>query len=106
MDVNNGFFEVRQNNLVCCEATRSGSKRCEACRVVKGGGRCGAIPPQSLMDLSIQSMRYPQKILIQRFSLLNPGIRQFIWEYAVVLERVLFRIVEAGLTVSGRRWKF
>ncbi|CAH7670609.1 hypothetical protein PPACK8108_LOCUS5340, partial [Phakopsora pachyrhizi] len=46
MDVNNGFFEVRQyakpcafctrNNLVCCEATRSGSKKCEACQVVKG----------------------------------------------------------------------
>ncbi|CAH7688785.1 hypothetical protein PPACK8108_LOCUS23803, partial [Phakopsora pachyrhizi] len=46
MDVNNGFFEVRQyakpcafctrNNLFCCEATRSGSKKCEACRVVKG----------------------------------------------------------------------
>ncbi|CAH7684738.1 hypothetical protein PPACK8108_LOCUS19156 [Phakopsora pachyrhizi] len=46
MDVNNGFFEVHQyakpcafctrNNLVCCEATRSGSKKCEACRVVKG----------------------------------------------------------------------
>ncbi|CAH7684952.1 hypothetical protein PPACK8108_LOCUS19404 [Phakopsora pachyrhizi] len=43
-DINNGFFEVRQyakpcafctrNNLVCCEATRSGSKKCEACRVV------------------------------------------------------------------------
>ncbi|KAI8453608.1 hypothetical protein BY996DRAFT_6592561 [Phakopsora pachyrhizi] len=46
MDVNNGFFEVRQyarpcafctrNNLVCCEATRPGSKKCEACWVVKG----------------------------------------------------------------------
>ncbi|CAH7671521.1 hypothetical protein PPACK8108_LOCUS6301 [Phakopsora pachyrhizi] len=46
MDVNNGFFEVRQyarpcafctrNNLVCCEATRPGSKKCEACQVVKG----------------------------------------------------------------------
>ncbi|KAI8447732.1 hypothetical protein BY996DRAFT_6604814 [Phakopsora pachyrhizi] len=46
MDVNNGLFEVRQyakpcafctrNHLVCCEATRSGSKKCEACRVVKG----------------------------------------------------------------------
>ncbi|CAH7690220.1 hypothetical protein PPACK8108_LOCUS25503 [Phakopsora pachyrhizi] len=46
MDVNNGFFEVRQyakpcafctrNHLVCCEATRPGSKKCEACRVVKG----------------------------------------------------------------------
>ncbi|KAK4701125.1 hypothetical protein P7C70_g5112, partial [Phenoliferia sp. Uapishka_3] len=31
----------------------------------------------------------------------NPGIRRFIWEYAVTLERVLFRIEEAGLTISG-----
>ncbi|KAK4699429.1 hypothetical protein P7C70_g6832, partial [Phenoliferia sp. Uapishka_3] len=31
----------------------------------------------------------------------NPEIRRFIWEYAVALERVLFRFEEAGLTVSG-----
>ena len=34
----------------------------------------------------------------------NPGIRRFIWEYAVTLERVLFRIEEAGLTVSGKKF--
>ena len=33
----------------------------------------------------------------------NEGIRWFIWEYAVVLERILFRIEEAGLTVSGKK---
>ncbi|KAK4701455.1 hypothetical protein P7C70_g4776, partial [Phenoliferia sp. Uapishka_3] len=31
----------------------------------------------------------------------NPGIRRFVWEYAITLERVLFRFEEAGLTVSG-----
>ncbi|KAK4690475.1 hypothetical protein P7C70_g9569, partial [Phenoliferia sp. Uapishka_3] len=31
----------------------------------------------------------------------NPNIRRFVWEYAVILERVLFRFEEAGLTVSG-----
>ncbi|KAK4700761.1 hypothetical protein P7C70_g5481, partial [Phenoliferia sp. Uapishka_3] len=31
----------------------------------------------------------------------NPSIRRFIWEYAVTLERILFRIEEAGLTISG-----
>ncbi|MBW0577794.1 hypothetical protein O181_117509 [Austropuccinia psidii MF-1] len=31
----------------------------------------------------------------------NNLIRRFIWEYAVTLERILFRIEEAGLTISG-----
>jgi hypothetical protein len=31
----------------------------------------------------------------------NSGIRRFIWEHAVNLERILFRLEEAGLTVSG-----
>ncbi|KAK4698933.1 hypothetical protein P7C70_g7335, partial [Phenoliferia sp. Uapishka_3] len=31
----------------------------------------------------------------------NPKIRRFIWEYAVTLERILFRFEEAGLTGSG-----
>ncbi|KAK4690757.1 hypothetical protein P7C70_g9496, partial [Phenoliferia sp. Uapishka_3] len=31
----------------------------------------------------------------------NPEIRRFVWEYAITLERVLFRFEEAGLTVSG-----
>ncbi|CAH7668074.1 hypothetical protein PPACK8108_LOCUS2545 [Phakopsora pachyrhizi] len=54
MDVNNGFFEVCQyakpcafcisNHLVCCEATRPGSKKCEACRVVKGGQKVWCNP--------------------------------------------------------------
>ncbi|RYE25652.1 MAG: hypothetical protein EOP45_04585, partial [Sphingobacteriaceae bacterium] len=34
----------------------------------------------------------------------NNGIRKFIWEYAIVLERILFRIEEAGLTVSGKKF--
>ncbi|POW14162.1 hypothetical protein PSTT_03227 [Puccinia striiformis] len=34
----------------------------------------------------------------------NPGIRRFIWEYAITLERILFRIEEAGLTVSGKKF--
>jgi hypothetical protein len=34
----------------------------------------------------------------------NPGIRRFIWEYAVALERVLYRIEFAGLTVSGKKF--
>ncbi|PLW40210.1 hypothetical protein PCANC_17965 [Puccinia coronata f. sp. avenae] len=34
----------------------------------------------------------------------NPGIRKFIWEYAVTLERILFRIEEAGLTISGKKF--
>ena len=34
----------------------------------------------------------------------NSGIRKFIWEYAVTLERVLFRIEESGLTVSGKKF--
>jgi hypothetical protein len=34
----------------------------------------------------------------------NPGIRMFIWEYAVTLERILFRIEEAGLTISGKKF--
>jgi hypothetical protein len=34
----------------------------------------------------------------------NPGIRRFIWEYAVTLERILFMIKEAGLTISGKKF--
>ena len=34
----------------------------------------------------------------------NPGIRRFIWEYAIILERVLFRIEESGLTVSAKKF--
>ena len=34
----------------------------------------------------------------------NPGIRRFIWEYAITLERILFRIEEAGLTISGKKF--
>ena len=34
----------------------------------------------------------------------NPGIRRFIWEYAITLERILFRIEEAGLTISGEKF--
>ena len=33
----------------------------------------------------------------------NKGIRSFIWEYAITLERVLLRIEEVGLTVSGKK---
>ena len=43
--------------------------------------------------------RYNDEVLEE-----NPGIRRFIWEYAVTLERVLFRIEEAGLTVSGKKF--
>jgi hypothetical protein len=32
----------------------------------------------------------------------NPKIRKFIYEYAITLERILFRIEEAGLTISGK----
>jgi hypothetical protein len=31
----------------------------------------------------------------------NPGMRRFVWEYAITLEQILFRIEEAGLTISG-----
>jgi hypothetical protein len=34
----------------------------------------------------------------------NSGIRCFIWEYAQTLERVLFRIEEAGLTILGKKF--
>ncbi|MBW0557258.1 hypothetical protein O181_096973 [Austropuccinia psidii MF-1] len=34
----------------------------------------------------------------------NPSIRRFIWEYAITLERILFRIEEAGLTISGSKF--
>ena len=34
----------------------------------------------------------------------NPNIRRFIWEYAITLERILFRIEEAGLTISGKKF--
>ncbi|MBW0587954.1 hypothetical protein O181_127669 [Austropuccinia psidii MF-1] len=34
----------------------------------------------------------------------NPLIRRFVWEYAVTLERILFRIEEAGLTISGSKF--
>ncbi|MBW0561781.1 hypothetical protein O181_101496 [Austropuccinia psidii MF-1] len=36
----------------------------------------------------------------------NPSIRRFIWEYEITLERVLFRIEEAGLTISGSKLEF
>lgn len=32
----------------------------------------------------------------------NPQIRRFIWEYATNLERILSRIEEAGLAISGK----
>ncbi|KAG0140268.1 hypothetical protein CROQUDRAFT_34475, partial [Cronartium quercuum f. sp. fusiforme G11] len=31
-------------------------------------------------------------------------IRRFVWEYAITLERILFRIEEAGLTVSAKKF--
>ncbi|MBW0560921.1 hypothetical protein O181_100636 [Austropuccinia psidii MF-1] len=34
----------------------------------------------------------------------NPLIRIFVWEYAVTLERLLFSIEEAGLTISGSKF--
>jgi hypothetical protein len=34
----------------------------------------------------------------------NKEIRKFVWEYAVTLERILFRIEEAGLTISGEKF--
>ncbi|KAI7949114.1 hypothetical protein MJO28_007935 [Puccinia striiformis f. sp. tritici] len=34
----------------------------------------------------------------------NKNIQRFIWEYAVTLERILFRIEEAGLTISGEKF--
>ncbi|MBW0546178.1 hypothetical protein O181_085893 [Austropuccinia psidii MF-1] len=34
----------------------------------------------------------------------NPLIRRFVWEYAVTLERILCRIEEAGLTISGSKF--
>ena len=43
--------------------------------------------------------RYNNEVLAD-----NPGIRRFIWEYAVTLERTLFRIEESGLTVSAKKF--
>ena len=40
---------------------------------------------------------YKQETLKQ-----SPGIRRFTWEYAIILERILFRTEEAGLTISGK----
>ncbi|MBW0589318.1 hypothetical protein O181_129033 [Austropuccinia psidii MF-1] len=34
----------------------------------------------------------------------KPSIRRLIWEYVITLERVLFRIEEAGLTISGSKF--
>ncbi|MBW0502670.1 hypothetical protein O181_042385 [Austropuccinia psidii MF-1] len=34
----------------------------------------------------------------------NQLIRRFVWEYAVALERISFRIEEAGLTISGSKY--
>ncbi|MBW0562754.1 hypothetical protein O181_102469, partial [Austropuccinia psidii MF-1] len=34
----------------------------------------------------------------------NQLIRRFVWEYAVTLERILFRMEEAALTISGARF--
>ncbi|MBW0534868.1 hypothetical protein O181_074583 [Austropuccinia psidii MF-1] len=34
----------------------------------------------------------------------NPFIRRFVWEYEVKLERILFRIEEAGLKISGSKF--
>ncbi|MBW0528361.1 hypothetical protein O181_068076 [Austropuccinia psidii MF-1] len=36
----------------------------------------------------------------------NALIRRFVWEYAVTLERILFSIEEAGLTISGSIFAF
>ncbi|MBW0541952.1 hypothetical protein O181_081667 [Austropuccinia psidii MF-1] len=36
----------------------------------------------------------------------NPSIRRFLWEYAITLERILFRIEEAGLTISGSNFSY
>ena len=33
----------------------------------------------------------------------NPQIRRWVWEHAVTLERILFRLEEAGLTASGTK---
>ncbi|MBW0474289.1 hypothetical protein O181_014004 [Austropuccinia psidii MF-1] len=35
-----------------------------------------------------------------------PSIRIFIWESAITLERVLFRIEEEGLTISGSKFAY
>ncbi|MBW0488960.1 hypothetical protein O181_028675 [Austropuccinia psidii MF-1] len=36
----------------------------------------------------------------------NPLISGFVWEYVVTLEKILFRIEEAGLTISGSKFSF
>ncbi|MBW0522376.1 hypothetical protein O181_062091 [Austropuccinia psidii MF-1] len=36
----------------------------------------------------------------------NPLIRRFFWEYAVALERIIFRIEEEGHTISGSKFAF
>ncbi|MBW0499088.1 hypothetical protein O181_038803 [Austropuccinia psidii MF-1] len=36
----------------------------------------------------------------------NPSIRRFIWEYSITLERILFMIEEAGLTISESKFSF
>ena len=36
----------------------------------------------------------------------NPNICILIWEYAITLERILFRIEEAWLTISGEKFAF
>jgi hypothetical protein len=34
----------------------------------------------------------------------NQNIQRFVWEYAITLERILFQIKEAGLTISGEKF--
>ncbi|MBW0462056.1 hypothetical protein O181_001771 [Austropuccinia psidii MF-1] len=48
-----------------------------------------------------QRSLYNQETLSEK-----PLIRRFIWEYAINLERILFRIEEAGLTISGSEFSF
>ncbi|MBW0473401.1 hypothetical protein O181_013116 [Austropuccinia psidii MF-1] len=51
-----------------------------------------------------QGIKGPRSLYNQEKLPENPSIRIFIWESAITLERVLFRIEEAGLTISGSKF--
>ncbi|MBW0467866.1 hypothetical protein O181_007581 [Austropuccinia psidii MF-1] len=62
------------------------------------------IPESVGIFIEVEGIKAPRSLFSQEALKQNPSIRRFIWEYAITLERVLFRIEEEGLDISGSKF--
>ncbi|MBW0535274.1 hypothetical protein O181_074989 [Austropuccinia psidii MF-1] len=63
----------------------------------------GELPENVGILIDYGGMKGPRSTYYNEALQENNLIRRFIWEYVVTLERILFRIKEAGLTISGTK---